>query len=93
MTDPKLLPLPERAVVDTHIPTGVRIYGWTEEQVQSYARANVEASTEALRAEVDGARKVCEEVSSLLEKLETTYTCDSIIIDKCWRLLEEVTGD
>lgn len=34
-----LPPLPPKDVVDTHLPTGVQIYGYTAEQMQGYARA------------------------------------------------------
>lgn len=36
-------PLPPKDVVDTHLPTGVRIYGYTAEQMQGYARAALAA--------------------------------------------------
>lgn len=38
-----LPPLPPKDVVDTHLPTGVRIYGYTAEQMQGYARAALAA--------------------------------------------------
>lgn len=37
MTDIKLPPLPEKVVISTHLPTGVRIYGYTADQMQAYA--------------------------------------------------------
>lgn len=35
--------LPPKEVVDTHLPTGVRIYGYTAEQMRNYARAAIGA--------------------------------------------------
>ncbi len=35
--------LPQKDVVDTHLPTGVRIYGYTAEQMREYARASIAA--------------------------------------------------
>lgn len=35
--------LPPKDVVDTHLPTGVRIYGYTAEQMREYARASIAA--------------------------------------------------
>ena len=60
MTDTKLPPLPPRVPVDKHLPTGVVIYGYTNDMMcdyaRDYARANVaakDAEIEALRAEVE----------------------------------------
>ena len=59
MADVKLPPLPPRVPVDKHLPTGVVIYGYTNDMMcdyaRDYARANVaakDAEIEALRAEV-----------------------------------------
>ena len=49
MTDIKLLPLPPKQVLDLHIPSGVRLYGHSNESMQDYARANVAHATAALR--------------------------------------------
>lgn len=38
-----LPPLPPKDIVDTHLPTGVRIYGYTAEQMREYARATLSA--------------------------------------------------
>lgn len=60
MADVELLPPPEKSEIDRHLPTGVRVYGYTSEDMHAYARANVahataplQAEVEALRAEVD----------------------------------------
>ena len=42
MSKVKMSPLPEKVVVDRHIPSGVRFYGWTYDQVEAHARANME---------------------------------------------------
>ena len=47
----ELLPLPSKEVIDVHLPTGVRIYGYTKEQMQSYA---ADCVTAALRAAPEG---------------------------------------
>ena len=59
MADVKLPPLPPRVPVDKHLPTGVVIYGYTNDMMcdyaRDYARANVaakDAEIEALLAEV-----------------------------------------
>ena len=58
--DVELPPLPPRVPVDKHLPTGVVIYGYTNDMIRDYARdyarANVaakDAEIEALRAEVE----------------------------------------
>lgn len=56
MADVKLLPLPERSEIDRHIPTGIRVYGYTADDMHAYARANLaplQAENERLRAEVE----------------------------------------
>ena len=55
MADIKLLTLPEREVIDVHVPTGIKVYGYTRQSMEAYVCANMEpliAEIEALRAEV-----------------------------------------
>lgn len=40
----ELPPLPDKNVIDTHLPTGVRIYGYCAEQMREYARAALGAT-------------------------------------------------
>lgn len=54
-SDMKLLPLPRKGVVDIHTPTWVRIYGWTQDQIEDYARACIEADR---KARADGGEAV-----------------------------------
>lgn len=58
MTDVKLLPLPEKDITERTTGMGRHdIYvipvGHSDKQIQTYARANVEAATAELRAEVE----------------------------------------
>lgn len=39
MADVELLPLPKKSVIDRHLPTGVRVYGYTSEDMRGYAQA------------------------------------------------------
>lgn len=45
-------PLPEPAVLNTHIPTGIKIYGYTEAQLREYGDRRA-------MAERERAAKVC----------------------------------
>jgi len=38
----KLPPMPEQAVIDTHLPTGVKLYGYTADQMYAYALEAIE---------------------------------------------------
>lgn len=46
----KLPPLPEKVVITTHLPTGVRIYGYTADQMQAYASEAVKLNARGSRA-------------------------------------------
>lgn len=52
----KLLPLPEKSEIDRHIPTGVRMYGYTTDDMKTYASACVAHATAARGAEVEALR-------------------------------------
>lgn len=43
VTEDMLPELPEKVVTDTHLPTGVRIWGYTATQMHDYARAALDA--------------------------------------------------
>ena len=60
-SDVKLPPLPPRVPVDKHLPTGVVIYGYTNDMMRDYARdyaAAKDAEIEALRAEVERLQEI-----------------------------------
>lgn len=40
-------PLPPKAVIDTHIPTGTKIYGYTADQIRDYGAAEYKRGIEA----------------------------------------------
>lgn len=40
------VPLPEKVVVDRHLPTGVVIYAYTDDQLREYGRQRVQAERE-----------------------------------------------
>lgn len=48
----ELLPLPEKSEIDRHLPTGVRVYGYTADDMKTYARACVAHATTAQAAEI-----------------------------------------
>lgn len=52
----ELLPLPEKSEIDRHLPTGVRVYGYTASDMKTYARACVAHATAAKDAEIEALR-------------------------------------
>ena len=56
MADVKLPPLPPRVPVDKHLPTGVVIYGYTNDMMRDYARDYASANVAAKDAEIDALR-------------------------------------
>ena len=52
----ELLPLPEKSEIDRHLPTGVRVYGYTASDMKTYARACVAHATTAKDAEIEALR-------------------------------------
>ena len=83
MTDTKLPPLPPRVPVDKHLPTGVVIYGYTNDMMcdyaRDYARANVaakDAEIEALRAEVETWKNFARGNKELLQ--ESVYRAEQL---------------
>ena len=51
--DIELLPLPEKSEIDRHLPTGVRVYGYTSDDMRGYARACIAHATAAKDAEIE----------------------------------------
>jgi len=51
-------PLPEPAVLNTHIPTGIKIYGYTEAQMHEYGAAEYKRAIEDAAQVCDGLQDV-----------------------------------
>jgi len=58
----ELPPLPDKVVVDKHLPTGVCIYGYTTKQMQDYARATLAGTGKQQVGEVQGNALVGDEM-------------------------------
>lgn len=63
------VPLPEKVVVDRHLPTGVVIYAYTDDQLREYGRQRVQAALESTAAELEALRKDAERYRWLLDWL------------------------
>lgn len=62
----ELLPLPEKSEIDRHLPTGVRVYGYTTSDMKTYARACVAHATAAKDAEIEALRAEVERLTGCL---------------------------
>lgn len=62
----ELLPLPEKSEIDRHLPTGVRVYGYTTSDMRTYARACVAHATAAKDAEIEALRAEVERLTGCL---------------------------
>jgi hypothetical protein len=56
----ELPPLPDKVVVDKHLPTGICLYGYTPKQMQDYARAALAATGKQQVGKVQGDALVVE---------------------------------
>lgn len=70
----ELLPLPEKSEIDRHLPTGVRVYGYTADDMKTYASACVAHATTAKDAEIERLKVVAhgfvDEIAARETKIE-----------------------
>ena len=73
MADVKLPPLPPRVPVDKHLPTGVVIYGYTNDMMCDYARDYARANVAAKDAEIEALRAEVERLTGYVQGWEQNY--------------------
>ena len=76
MADVKLPPLPPRVPVDKHLPTGVVIYGYTNDMMCDYARDYARANVAAKDAEIEALRAEVERLQRQLRQTHKDYGCE-----------------
>jgi len=72
-----LPPLPPRAILDTHLPTGIKLHGFTAAQMSAYAAAAVAAERERW---VDAVMMAARRGHGNAEAMPTPAMCRAAVI-------------